>query len=146
MRVQQRFAWSQSLAAIVWLALSYAWGSKPHAVPGIRSAYIVIGGMWFVVLLISLLSHFLIWWDLTESGLTEHRLLSTRTVPWAELTRVGPWVPGKKPIRTIVEVAYHRSAPMSDSGRLLLQPKEGQRKTLFAQLYHYAPQATFDSC
>ncbi len=90
MRIQQRFAWSQSLAAVVWLALSYAWGSKPHAVPGIRSAYIVIGGMWFVVLLVSLLSHLLIWWDLTESGLTEHRLFSTRTVPWAELTRVGP--------------------------------------------------------
>ena len=132
--------------AIVWILLSYAWASKPHALSELRSVYLVTGALWFLLLLLCVLSHFSIWWDLDASGLTEHRLFSARTIPWPELTRVGPWTPGNKPIKGMVEVAYHRSAPMSASGHLLLQPGKGQHEGLLAQLHQYAPQATFVSC
>jgi len=144
MRFRQRFAWIQFIGALLWLCLSYGWMNKPHTIPGLRSAYTMLGVVCLLQALFCLLSYYFIWWGIGENGLTERRLLSARTIPWTELTRVGPWVTGKRRNLGWVEVGYYRSAPMSDSGQLLLQPKHEERKDLFAQLCHYAPQATFE--
>jgi hypothetical protein len=144
MRFRQRFAWIQFIGAVLWLYLSYGWVNKPHNPPGFHSAYMTLGAVWFLQALFCVLSYYFVWWDIGESGLTERRLLSTKTIPWTELTRVGPWVTGKRRSMGMVEVEYYRSAPMSDSGHFLLQPKKDERKDLFSQLCHYAPQATFE--
>jgi hypothetical protein len=146
MRFRQRFAWIQFIGAVLWLCLSYGWLNKPHTVPGLDSAYMVLGAVSLLQVLFCVLSYYFVWWDVDEQGLTERRLLSIRTIPWAELTRVGPWVTGKRRNMGMVEVEYYRPAPMSDSGHLLFQPKKDERKDLFAQLCHHAPQATCKWC
>lgn len=130
--------------AALSLCLSYAWMNKPYTIPGFYYAWMALGAVSLLRALFCVLSYYFVWWEIGESGLTERRLLSTRTIPWTELSRVGPWVRGKRRNMRIVEVEYYRSAPMFDSGHLFLQPNKSERKDLFDQLCHYAPQATFE--
>ena len=132
------------MCAVLCLCLSYAWMNKPYTSPGFHSAWMTLGAIWLLRALFCVLSYYFVWWEIGESGLTERRLLSTRAIPWTELSRVGPWVRGRRRNMRIVEVEYYRSAPMSSSGHLLLQPNKSDHKDLFDQLCHYAPQATFE--
>ncbi len=144
MRFRQRFSWAQVFTAAVWLLLSYFWIRKHRTNLGIRSTGEITGLIWCFLLLFNYISYFLIWWDLDQNGLRERRLFSVKTVPWRELVRVGPWNKANIKNRQFIEAEYRRSAPLSDSGKLLLRVRDDERKELFRRLQSYAPQAQID--
>ena len=116
MRFRTKFQGVQFASAAVWIGLSCAWLHKPNADLAIRGAYLIAGVIWLFVGIISLASYFLTWWEIDDAGLTQRRLWSKRIVPWSEVSRVGPWQPGRKPMPNWLAVDYARSAPMSDRG------------------------------
>jgi len=142
MRFRTKFAWLQLGSGIVWMAVSYLWIHKPSAAPGVRGAYLIAGLIWMSLSILSVASYHFTWWEISDAGLIQKRLWSTRTIPWSEIICVGPWQPGKRPNYAWLEVGYARSAPMSDRGTLLIQPAE--RDALVHQLRARAPQADFD--
>jgi hypothetical protein len=124
------------------MGLSYGWVHKPRAVPGIHGAYLISGMVWTLVAIGCLAHYFGTWWAIEDAGLMQHRLWETRTIPWDEITRVGPWEPNNKPLSKWLAVGYRRSAPMSDSGEMVLQPAD--RESLVRTLRAHAPLADFD--
>jgi hypothetical protein len=78
----------------------------------------------------------------TEEALVQHRYRSNRTIAWSEITRIGPWQPGKKPQYNWLEVSYARAAPISDRGNLLIQPED--KDSLLRALRAHAPKAAFE--
>jgi hypothetical protein len=142
MRFHTKFAWVQFAGAILWVGLSYLWFHKPTAGQGIRSAYFIGGICWLFSALSCIANYFFTWWEVSDSGLTQRRLLRVRTIPWNEITRIGPWQPGKKPNLQWLAVDYVRPAPMSDRGELLIHPAD--RNALVQALRTHAPQADFE--
>lgn len=142
MRFRTKFAWVQFAGAILWLGLSYSWSHNTHATSGIRSSYLLGGIFWLFLALSCVMNYFFTWWDINDSGLTQRRLWSTRTIPWNEITRIAPWQPNSKPMPKWLAVEYARPAPMSDRGQLLIQPAD--RNALVRALRTHAPQADFD--
>ena len=98
MRFRTKFAWVQFAGAILWIGLSYSWSHNTHATSGIRSSYLVGGIFWLFLALSCIVNYFFTWWDVDDSGLTQRRLWKTRTIPWNEITHIGPWQPNSKPI------------------------------------------------
>lgn len=138
MLFRSRFGWLQLFMALTWVTLSFAWFRiHPHEFLG--QAYLVLG---ILQLLIAVATYFFVWWRIDDSGLTQRRLFSTRTIPWNEITRIGPWQPHSKPMPQWLAVEYARPAPMSDRGELLIQPAD--RNTLVRTLRAHAPQADFE--
>lgn len=88
------------------------------------------------------LSYFSTWWEIGDAGLVQRQFWSTRTIPWNEITRVGPWSPTNKPMRGWLEVAYSRPAPMSDRGNLRIRPVESE--SLVRALRTHATHADFE--
>ena len=129
----------------VWMLLSYMWLKKPYIGLGVRSTWKLIGVVWFLLLLFNFLGLYFIWWDVDQEGLTERRLFSKKTIPWADLVRIGPWNRLNTANRLYIEAEYHRSAPLSDSGKLLLRVKEDERRDLFRRLQDFAPQAEIEA-
>jgi hypothetical protein len=142
MRFRSRFAWVQFAGAILWIGLSDSWFHKPNAPPGIRSAYLIAGVFWLFIALSCIANFCFAWWQVDDTGLTQRRLWKTRTIPWNEITRIGPWQPNSKPMPQWLAVEYARSAPMSDRGELLIQPAD--RNTLVRALRAHAPQADYE--
>jgi hypothetical protein len=142
MRFRTKFAWVQFASAILWVGLSYLWLRKPSAAPGIRSTYLMAGVFWLFTALSCIASYCFNWWEISDSGLTQRRFWSVRTVPWNEITRIGPWHPGKKPNPHWLVVDYVRPAPMSDRGELLIQLAD--RNALVRALRSHAPHADFE--
>jgi hypothetical protein len=118
MLFRTRFGWLQLLMALTWATLSFAWFHK-HSHDRLGQAYLILG---ILQLLIVTVTYFFVWWRVDDSGLTQRRLFSTRTIPWNEITRIGPWHHNNKPIPRWLSVEYARPAPLSERGELLLQP------------------------
>jgi hypothetical protein len=138
MLFRSKFTSLQLLAALLWIGLSFAWFHKhPHELIG--QAYLLLG---ILQLGIAITTYFFVWWRIDESGLTQRRLFSNRTIPWNEITRIGPWQPHSKPIPQWLSVEYSRSAPMSNRGELLIQPAD--RNTLVRTLRTHAPKADYE--
>jgi hypothetical protein len=154
MRFRVKFQGHQLAAAVVWLGVSCAWIHKPNADPAIRGAYLVSGVLWLLIGISCLANYFFTWLEIDAVGLIQRRLWSVRVVPWNEITRVGPWQPGKIPANSRrqrssprysanwLSVDYARAAPMSDRGELVFQPAE--RDALVSALRAHASEADFD--
>jgi hypothetical protein len=142
MRFRSKLAWVPLATAMLYLGISFG-GWKRHHATGIREAYVATCFLWGSLGLFSLASYFLVWWDLDDTGITQRRLWSRKFVPWHEITHIGPWQPGKKPIYNTVAIDYLRTAPLSDRGSFLIQ-QPSQRDALLASLHSHAPQAIFD--
>jgi hypothetical protein len=138
MLFRSKFGWPQLATAIMWATLSFAWFHK-HPHDSIGQLYLLLG---IVQFLIAITTYFFVWWRIDDSGLTQCRLFSTRTVPWNEITRIGPWQPNGKPIPQWLAVEYARPAPMSDCGQILIQPTD--RYALVRALRAHAPQADYE--
>ncbi len=140
MRFRQKFPWSQVATAVVWIGLGcFAWTQRRHS--GIPM-YGVIGLGWLFVLLFGVAGYWLIWWDVSDSGLTERRLWRTRFIPWEEVYRVGPWRPFRKSRGDTIEIEFARTGPLSDRGHFVLLPLE--RQGLLDAIRAHAPQATVE--
>ena len=120
------------------MGLSFAWFHK-HPHDRIGQLYLLLG---IVQLIVAIATYFFIWWRIDDSGLTQRRLFSTRTIPWNEITRIGPWRHNNKPIPNWLSVEYARPAPLSDRGELLFQP--AKCFFLVRALRARAPQAEYE--
>jgi hypothetical protein len=143
MRFRSKFAWAHLCVAILWIAVSCMWLRKPNAAPGIRGAYLIAGILWLFATIFRIRDYF-VWWGIEDAGLINHRPWNTRTIPWNEITRVGPWRPNNKPMYNWLAVNYARPSPISDRGELILFKPE-DRDGLVQALRAHAPQADFDS-
>lgn len=143
MRFRQKFAWLQLCAGLLYTGLSYGWLRKPSAAPGVHGAYLIIGIVWLFIAVTCITNYFFVWWGIEDDGLIQHRPWNTRTIPWNEITHVGPWQPNSKPIYSYLAVNYARPAPISDRGVLVLF-KPADRDGLVRALRAHAPQAAFD--
>jgi hypothetical protein len=144
MLFRSRFTWVQLVqlaTALIWIPLSFTWFHK-HPHDAIGQAYLLVGILQFFIAAYCIAAYFFVWWRIDDSGLTQRRLFSTRTIPWNEITRIGPWQPNTKPIPQWLSVEYARSAPLSDRGELLIQPAD--RNTLVRTLRTHAPQADYE--
>lgn len=141
MLVRSKFAWAQLTGALFWAGLSFTWFHK-HPHDSIGQLYLLVGILQLIVAIMAVVSYFFIWWRIDDSCLTQRRLFSTRTIPWNEITHIGPWRHNNKPIPHWLSVEYARSAPLSDRGELRIQPAD--RNTLVRSLRTHAPQAEFD--
>ncbi len=141
MRFRSRLSWVQPVGALLWMGISFSRFYKhPHEFIGHADLF-----LWVLQLLIAaftIASYFFVWWSIDDGGLTERRLWITRTVPWNEIRRIGPWKPNDKPLPKWLAVEYARPAPMSDRGELLIQPTD--RNTLAQALRAHAPQADYE--
>jgi hypothetical protein len=138
MLFRSRFGWLQLAIAILWAAFCFAWFHKhPHELIG--QFYLLLG---ILQLLITAATYFFVWWRIDDSGLTQRRLFSTRTIPWNEITRIGPWRHNDKPIPKWLAVEYSRTAPISDCGELLIQPEDPF--AVARALRAHAPQAEYE--
>jgi hypothetical protein len=63
--------------------------------------------------------------SLVDDGLCERRLWATRTIPWQEITTVGPW-PENRPNRRYVAIEFARSTPLSSQGTVIANPENHQ--------------------
>jgi hypothetical protein len=142
MRYRARFQLSQLFTAAVFIAMGVGRLLRLHADAGMRSTYLLLGLIWLCLGAVNLATYFTTWWEIGEDGLAQGRLFGVQRVPWTEVTRIGPWQPGKKPQLSWIEVDYVRAAPMSDKGTLLLRP--AQREDLLRSLRAHAPQAQFE--
>jgi hypothetical protein len=100
------------------------------------------GVFWLFIALSCIANYCFTWWGVDDFGLTQRRLWSTRTIPWNEITHIGPWQPNSKPNYQWLSVDYARAAPMSDRGQLLIQPTD--RDALVKALRTRALQAEFE--
>jgi Bacterial PH domain len=141
MLVRSRFAWLQLATAVIWIALSLS-GFHKHPHDGIGHGYLLLGILQLFIASYYIAGYFFVWWRIDDSGLTQRRIFNTRTVPWNEITRIGPWQPNGKPIPQWLAVEYARPAPMSDRGQLLIQPTD--RYALVRALRAHAPQADYE--
>jgi hypothetical protein len=150
MRFRSKFAWLQLAQAVLWAGLGFAWFVK-HSHAAIGQAYFGLGILQTALAIYCLASYFFTWWEIDEAGLIQHRLWSARTILWNEITRVGPWQPGKKPrYKWAVDktrysyrfLAVDYMGPASDHGELVIQPAD--RDALVRALRTHAPQAEFD--
>ena len=141
MLFRSKFAWGQLLTALIWIPLSFTWFHK-HPHHGIGQAYLLAGILWLFVGFYSIVGYFFVWWRIDDSGLTQRRLWSTRTIPWNEITRIGPWRHNNKPIPNWLSVEYARPAPLSDRGELRFQP--AKCFFLVRALRARAPQADYE--
>ena len=113
MRFRSRFAWFQLVVALIWMGIGllsfhkhlHDGNGQDHSFAGIIQ--MLIGISYFVM-------YFFTWWRIDDSGLFERRLWKTRTVPWNEITRIGPWRPNDKPNYNWIAVEFYRPAPLSD--------------------------------
>jgi len=142
MRFRPKFHWLQLAAAVIWIGLSCGWLRKSNAPPGIHLAYLIAGTLWACVAIACVAHHFLTWLEVSDSGLIQRRVWSTRTVLWNEVTHVCPWQPLTKPTGGWLKVDYVRPAPMSERGELLFQCAE--RDALVRAIRSHAPQADFE--
>jgi hypothetical protein len=141
MLFRSRFARLQLAGAILWAGLSFAWFHKhPHDSTG--QAYLLIGILQLLIAAYCIAAYFFVWWRIDDSGLTQRRLWSTRTIPWNEITRIGPWQPNSKPIPHWLSVEYAHPAPLSYRGELLFQP--ANCFILVRALRARAPQAEYE--
>jgi hypothetical protein len=101
-----------------------------------------MGTIQAVLAVVCVASYFFTWWEIGENGLVQRQLWGERTIPWNEITRVGPWSPTNRPMRDWLEVDYSRPAPMSDRGELRIRPAE--RDALVSALHAHAPHADFE--
>jgi hypothetical protein len=141
MRFRGRFQWLQIATAILWIGLSCAWIHKATAPSALRAVFVMAGILQTCVLLFYLATY-LTRWEITERALVQRRLWYARSIPWDQITRIGPWRLNEKPRYTWIEVNYARAAPMSDQGTLLLQPAD--RGSLVDELRSHAPRAEFE--
>jgi hypothetical protein len=141
MLFRSRFAWLQLASGLIWTGLSFSWFHK-HPHDGIGQAYLLTGILQLFIAASCIASYFFVWWRIDDSGLTQRRLWGARTVPWNEITRIGPWQPNSKPIARWLSVEYARHAPLSDCGELLIQPAD--RNALVRALRAHAPQADYE--
>ena len=141
MRFRGKFKWLQLSASILWLVMCLLWFHK-HPHDGIGQAYLLLGILQLSIATAQVTSYFFTWWDVTEEALVQHRYRSERTIPWSEITRIGPWHPGKKPQYNWLEVSFARAAPISDRGNLLIQAED--QDSLLRALRAHAPQAAFE--
>ena len=142
MRFRSRFVVPQFGSAVVWAVLGFLWFHK-HPHDGIGKLYLVIGFVQAWVAFSCVADYVWNWWGIGETGLIQHRLRSSRTVPWSEITRVAPWQPGKRPHSEWLEVDYAREAPISDRGSLRFRPAD--RDALVFELRARAVRADFES-
>jgi hypothetical protein len=134
MRFRSKFAWLQLCVGILWITLSCMWLRKPSAAPGIRGAYLITGILWLFMAISCITDYFFVWWGIEDAGLIQHRRWNTRTIPWDEITRVGPWQPNNKPMYNWLVVDYARPAPISDRGELILfKPADRDASEPFAR-------------
>jgi hypothetical protein len=123
------------------MGISFSWFRK-HTHDGTGQAYLLVGILQLLMAAYCIAAYFFVWWRIDDSGLTQRRLWSIRTVPWNEITRIGPWLHNNKPIPHWLSVEYARPAPLSDRGELLFQPADcfALARTLRA----HAPQAEYE--
>jgi hypothetical protein len=141
MLFRSRFAWLQLAGALPWIPLSFVWFHK-HPDDGIGQAYLLLGILQLLIAAYCIAGYFFVWWRIDDSGLTQRRLWNACTIPWNEITRIGPWRPNNKPIPQWLAVEYSRPAPLSDRGELLIQPAD--RYALARALRAHAPQAEYE--
>ena len=100
---------------------------------------VAIALLWAISASLMSILPFLTYWDFESDGLRERRLWRTKTIPWAEVTYVGPWESASS---KWVAIEYERKAPLSDRGRVIVTP--ARRKAFIAALRQFAPQAEFE--
>lgn len=79
-----------------------------------------------------------IYWDFDASGVRERRLWRTTTVPWNEVTYIGPWASATL---KCIAIEYEK-APLSRSKRMVAAPI--RRKAFIAAIRQFAPHAKFE--
>ena len=141
MRFRQRFPWLQIVPALLWIGLGATVATHKHAHAG-TPFYEILGFIWLFILAFTIAGYYLIWWDITEAGLTERRFWRTKLIPWDEIYRVGPWRPYKKHLSDTLEVEYARTGPLSDRGHFVLLPLE--RQGFISAVKARASQAIFE--
>jgi hypothetical protein len=138
MRFRAKFAlidWAGlTLAAFAWLLFF----SEPHRVDAPLLWYVTLMNVFAgsrVVL------YMFVYWETTIEGLRERRLWSTRTIPWPEITAIGPW-PDRHPNRGFLAIEYTRPAPLSDRGTLVANPEN--REAFLGEIRRHAPQVRLE--
>src|ERR1700739_1113399 len=93
-------------------AFVYAYGwisANPH-----RYFDGAIALLWAISASLMFILPFFTYWDFGSDVLRERRLWRTKTIPWAEVTYVGPWESASS---KWVAIEYERKAPLSDRKR-----------------------------
>jgi hypothetical protein len=139
--VRSKFVWPPLVAALLWTGIGFSSFHK-HRHDGTGQVYSSVGVIQLLIALSYIAMYLFSWWRIDDSGLTQYRLGDERTIPWNEITHVGPWQPNDRPNYKWVAVRYSRPAPLSDRGELIIQPKD--RNTLIQTLRSHAPQAEFE--
>jgi hypothetical protein len=140
-RFRSKFALLQLVAALLWTGIGFlSFHKHPH--DAIGQFYLFLGILQLFIASYMVASYFFAYWLIDNSGLTQHRLWNSRTIPWNEVTHIGPWGSGNKPSYNWIKVEYARTAPLSDRGRLLIQPAD--RDALVRALRTRAPQANVE--
>lgn len=131
--------WINVFTACVWVYIAFA----HHTHTSIASAYKLTAAVWIFLGLVTVLMQLFCFWELRPEGLFERRLWNTRIIPFDQITRIAPALLGNKPRPGWLGIDFHRPAPMSESGTLLLAPSHPEQ--LLQALRQVAPRAAFVS-
>jgi hypothetical protein len=141
MRFRAKFQWVQAVGAMGMLVVGFISVSQ-HIHDAVQGFRFMTGIVQLVLGVLLTIAYAFSWWEVRDSGLTEHRAWWNRTVPWADIRHVGPWRAGSKTVYAWVAVDYRGSGLFSERGTMLVQP--AHCREFVNALRDHAPQAEFD--
>ena len=141
MRFHPKFPLPQALSGVCWVALAILYIFKRPASSPIVSAYVVLGVLYFLSSGWAILKYFRTYWDLDSEILHEQRYWTIRSVPYAEITAVGPWN-SNRPSSAYINIEYGKLGSAFESrSNIIANPSD--RDVFLNILRKYAKQADF---
>ena len=96
--------------------------------------------IWALVALQQLFIYLFTYWEMDSSSFRMHSFWTTKEVAWEEVKRVRG--ANDRASSSTLAIDYSRPAPMSDRGRILVNPDD--RREFIQELRRFASQAEFE--